>query len=536
MTLTSTTRLGIDVGGTNTDAVLVDEHGRVLAKSKQGTTPDVTTGIIAALRDVIEHHGSSYPIAYAMLGTTHCTNAVVERRGLVPVAVLRIGAPASTAIPPFTDWPPDLRAAVDGRVAIVRGGFEFDGREIVPLDEPAIERFAETLEPGRAVALVSIFSPVTDAHERRAAAIIRTVAGAGTVLSLSSEIGTVGLLERENATILNAALTDVARRATDGFRQAILALGLKARCYLTQNDGTLMDWDYARRYPIFTIASGPTNSLRGALYLSGAANAVVVDVGGTTTDVGALSQGYPRESAVAVEIGGVRTNFRMPDLVSVGLGGGSLVRVADGRVQVGPDSVGYALTTKALIFGGESLTLSDAAVRAGLTRFGDPKRLAGLNRDVVDEALTNTHQRIAEAVDRMKTSVDAVTVVAVGGGAFLVPDRLPGASRVLRPADSDVANAIGAAIGEASGEVDRVYSLDTIDRHDALRAAESEAVRKAVAAGSDPARTRIVDREEMPLAYLPGSATRIRIKAAGPLRGMALEARERSAQSGEGEK
>ena len=94
-----------------------------------------------------------------------------------------------------------------------------------------------------------------------------------------------------------------------------------AEVYLSQNDGTLMTMEHARRYPILTIACGPTNSIRGASYLSRRDDAIVIDVGGTTTDLGVLSHGFPRESGVAVTIGGVRTNFRMPDLVSVGLGG-----------------------------------------------------------------------------------------------------------------------------------------------------------------------------------------------------------------------
>ena len=82
---------------------------------------------------------------------------------------------------------------------------------------------------------------------------------------------------------------------------------------------------FAERFPVLTFASGPTNSMRGAAFLSGVQEAIVIDVGGTTTDVGSLHKGFPRQASVAVEIGGVRTNFRMPDVFSIGLGGGSLV-------------------------------------------------------------------------------------------------------------------------------------------------------------------------------------------------------------------
>src|SRR5207247_630326 len=141
-----------------------------------------------------------------------------------------------------------------------------------------------------------------------------------------------------------------------------------------QNDGTLMVMDYALRYPILTIASGPSNSLRGGAFLSGLEDAIVVDVGGTTTDVGVLVGGFPRESAVAVNIGGVRTNFRMPDLISIGLGGGSLVR-RNGAVRVGPDSVGYNLEEDGLVFGGKTLTATDIAVAVGRANLGDAKKV-----------------------------------------------------------------------------------------------------------------------------------------------------------------
>ena len=101
--------------------------------------------------------------------------------------------------------------------------------------------------------------------------------------------------------------------------------GIEAPVYISQNDGTLMSVDYCRQYPVATFASGPTNSMRGAAFLSGRTDCVVIDVGGTTSDVGVLVHGFPREAAVAVDIGGVRTNFRMPDVLPVGLGGGSIV-------------------------------------------------------------------------------------------------------------------------------------------------------------------------------------------------------------------
>jgi N-methylhydantoinase A/oxoprolinase/acetone carboxylase beta subunit len=359
---------------------------------------------------------------------------------------------------------------------------------------------------------------VRDVDEHRAAAIIAEDAGDDVPVSISSEIGSIGLLERENATVLNAAVTAVARRVAAAFREALDALGIRAQLFLTQNDGTLMSLDYATRYPILTIACGPTNSIRGAAFLTGMANALVVDVGGTSSDIGILGAGFPRESALAVEIGGVRTNFRMPDLISIGLGGGSIVhRDHDGNVQIGPESVGHAIQREALCFGGNTLTMTDVAVGRGMAQLGDPSRI-----DVSPDVLESVHARavamIEEAVDRMKTSAADVPLIAVGGGSILLPDTLSGVSEVHKPAHFDVANAIGAAISQVSGEVDRIFALENRSREDALRSAQEQAFGQAVRAGADPGSLELIELEEIPLAYLPGNAVRLKAKVAGRLK------------------
>src|SRR6202007_3079508 len=123
--------------------------------------------------------------------------------------------------------------------------------------------------------------------------------------------------------------------------------------------------DQALRYPVLTIGSGPANSVRGAAFLTGISDSLVVDVGGTSTDVGVLVNGFPRESSYGVEIGGIRTNFRMPDLVMIALGGGRGGTDDPPGARIGPRSVGYRLPQDALVFGGGTATLTDSAVLAG---------------------------------------------------------------------------------------------------------------------------------------------------------------------------
>ncbi|MEV6859483.1 hydantoinase/oxoprolinase family protein [Streptosporangium subroseum] len=525
-------RIGIDVGGTNTDAVLMDGE-RVVAAVKRSTTRDVTGGIVAALeglRDQLLHDrpgaGSLQAaggtdtatlgdVNAVMIGTTHFINALVEANRLAPTAAVRLGLPATSALPPFVDWPDALVEAVSGRGYLCHGGHEFDGRLISELDPDELRRTADDIRARgiRSVAVSSVFSPVNIEFEERAAEILAAELP-GVPISLSHEIGRIGLLERENATIVNAALRELATGIVDGLAGAMAGLGITAPLYLSQNDGTLMDLEFARRYPVATFASGPTNSMRGAAALSGIGTCAVVDIGGTTSDIGILSGGFPREATTEVTVAGIRTNFRMPDVLSIGLGGGSRIHPDHG---VGPDSVGYRLPEQALVFGGSTLTATDIAVAAGRAEIGDPSLVAHLDRSMVQAVLKRIADEVAEAVERMRTSPEPLPVVAVGGGSILLPDELPGGGALHRPGNHSVANAIGAAIAQIGGEVDRIYTVAPGRRETVLDEARQEAVDRAIAGGAQPGSVRIVEFDEIPVPYLPGDATRIRVKAVGDL-------------------
>lgn len=511
-------RIGIDVGGTNTDAVLMDGVN-VLASHKTPTTPDVTSGITTALKAVLaESNISTENVTSVMIGTTHFTNAVVERKRLTSVAAVRLGLPATKALPPMTDWPADLREAIGNLSYLAHGGHEFDGREISKLDEEELRGIAADIRNRgiHSVAISSVFSPVNPELEQRAAEILRSEIP-GLSVTLSHQIGRIGLLERENAAIMNACLRDLAVHIVASFNRALNELNINAPFYLSQNDGTLMNAEFAEKFPVLTFASGPTNSMRGAAFLSGVKEAMVVDVGGTTSDVGMLIHGFPREASVVVSVGGVRTNFRMPDVYSFGLGGGSLVRHQNGQLSIGPDSVGYELTSKALVFGGDTLTTTDIIVASGGANIGNAGAVKSLDRGLVGDTIAKIHEMTEIAVDRMKTSAEPIPVIVVGGGSILINRTLNGVSEMIKPPHFAVANAIGAAIAQVGGETDRVFSLEKVSRDDALAEAREEATQKAITAGADPATIQIVDVEEVPLAYLPSSATRIRVKAVGDL-------------------
>jgi N-methylhydantoinase A/oxoprolinase/acetone carboxylase beta subunit len=179
--------------------------------------------------------------------------------------------------------------------------------------------------------------------------------------------------------------------------------------------------------------------------------------------------------------------------------------------------VGYRITREALIFGGRTLTATDVAVAAGMATLGEPKSVAGLDRAMVQAAVLRMRTMVEEVIDKMKTSSEEVPVVLVGGGSILLPDRLAGANRVVRPEHFDVANAIGAAIAQVSGSVDGVYDVASRGREAVVAQVKEEARREAVQAGAEEKSVEIVELEEIPLAYLPSNAVRFRVKAVGRL-------------------
>ncbi|MFJ2552031.1 hydantoinase/oxoprolinase N-terminal domain-containing protein [Microbacterium sp. NPDC087591] len=514
--------IGVDVGGTNTDAVVLDGDGAVLAWTKRATTDDITGGIRAGIRDVLATLGDDRSrVSRVMLGTTHATNAIVQRRHLDRVAMIRLGAPAATEYPPLTGWPDDLVRMVLAGSAMLGGGHMVDGTPISPLDRDGILRFVDGLDGFDAIAVAGIFSPSSPEQELEVAELLRAHLGQDTRVFLSQDIGPIGLLERENATLLNAALYSVARSVTEALVTVVAEEGLNATTFFAQNDGTLMSLDFAAQYPVLTIGSGPANSIRGAAYLSGHDDAIVIDVGGTTSDLGVVVGGFPRESTLPRDIGGVRTNFRMPDVLSVGIGGGTVIDVASGRV--GPDSVGYRIDREGLLFGGSTPTLTDAAALLGSPVAGRTlPALDGTMTAALENALAVVADRLEEAVERLSLGRMDIPLVVVGGGGFLVPDRLASAGRILRPDHGGVANAVGAAISLAGGRADQMAPMG--DRESAIEQASEAAIAKAIQAGADPLQVSIVDVLETHVPYTARPTVNVTVKAAGPLARLSADA------------
>lgn len=512
-------RIGVDVGGTNTDAVLMT--GRtVVSAVKRPTTDDIAAGIMDALVSVLDaFDGEVSAVDAVMVGTTQFINAFLQRKHLSEVAAIRVSLPKTDGVPPMVAWPESLTKAIGQHIYMVHGGAYYTGKEYARLDMDELRRAATDIrEKGlKAAAITSNFSPIRPDIEKTVAKVIQDICP-DCRITLSSDIGGLGLIDRENATIINASLVQFADRVITAMQQALESANIRAPLFISQNDGTLLDTSIAKQFPVFTCSAGPTNSIRGAAFLTGVSDAVVVDIGGTSADIGFLSNGFPRETARANTIGGVRTNFRMPDVLSIPLGGGSIVRPRGDTVTVGPDSVALEITKKALVFGGDVLTATDIAVAAGLIELGDRNRLKSISPETVESTLREIHALIEDAIDQMKTNAKPIPVVLVGGGNILVCRQISGISEVIRPEHAGVANAVGAAIAQASGRVDRIYDFAELGRQETLQIAKQDAIRKAIDNGADPDTVEVVDIVELPMTHMQTTAVQVKVRAVGNLR------------------
>ncbi|KAH7374404.1 hydantoinase [Plectosphaerella cucumerina] len=520
--------VGVDVGGTNTDSVLLDLSrpgtDAVVSSHKSPTTADVTDGVELTLTTLLakpvsfdKNSGIASPpdpasITALAIGTTHFLNAIIQRDAalLSPVAVVRLGSYGFVrGALPFADWPRSLRAIIEGHAAIVPGGVNIDGKLVAPLDAVALrEQAREIHRLGLSnIVITGMGSPMDVVHHQEEGARdiilaelsrIDPVYARDTNVVLSHTVAGSGLLARENASILNTAILTFARETVQSFIRAMRKVGLRCPLYLTSNAGHLLPFNEAMNFPIRIFSSGATNSMRGAAFLArqdlaaggGDKGCVVVDVGGTTTDVGALlPNGYPRLSKTYTDLAGVKINLDMPSVESIGLGGGSIVRTVAGdsgpTVTVGPDSVGHELTSKALVFNGQITTATDIAVAASLAsdpvEVGTPELAKNVPVEVVSAAQERMKLMLESLIDRIKLSPEECTVVLVGGGALLCPPSLGGVGRIIRSEHAGVANAIGAALARIYGTAEAM--VDASDVRAGIEAVMAKAIANAVAKG-----------------------------------------------------
>ncbi len=502
----------MDIGGTNTDAVLVDDQNNILCAVKTPTTTDISIGFATALSNLMEQSAiQPDQVQGVFLGTTHATNAILQKKDLFRVGVIRIAGQRPQTLPVAYSWPQDLKEAVIGGEETVSGGFECHGG---PLTSPckieirdAIQRLLE--KQVESIAVVGVFSPLNPEQEN----LVQEIAGKNFPVSLSNEIGGIGFIERENSTILNASLRRVMLQGFSSLQTVCQRLKMTCPLMITQNDGSLIELERAIAYPVLTISAGPTNSFIGGARLAGLENALVVDIGGTSTDVGMVRKGFPIRSLNKSDIGGVSLNFPMPDVLSVALGGGSLIRFNSSQPTIGPTSIAKSLTTQALSFGGNTLTLTDAALVMEHIKIENtqPQR-SGINRSQGAAIFDQVEKKLKELIQKMQGEYKDLPIVFVGGGSALLSSAFF-TQRHQIPAFFDVANAYGAALSEISGTVDTIASLNK--REEVLSGLYAQAKQKAIDQGANPETLRLVDQQIIPYSYVPNQMARIIVRYCG---------------------
>jgi N-methylhydantoinase A/oxoprolinase/acetone carboxylase beta subunit len=326
--------LGLDTGGTFTDAVLLAGGRRVIASAKSLTTPwNLAIGIGKAIRAVIEQLPSGaagHDVSLVSVSTTLATNAVVENR-FSPVCTLLIG---------FDDAMTERSGIAKrgtGAVVRVQGGHTATGEEWSALDEVAIGAAVAAHESQvEAFAVAANFSVRNPAHELRARQIIRALSKKPVTCAheLSSKLDAP---RRALTAVLNARLTPQIRHLIEALSRVLAEESIEAPLMIVKGDGSLMRAQVALEYPVETVLSGPAASVVGAGFLTGIADFVVSDMGGTTTDIAIVSNGRPAVRAEGALVGGWRTMVQAVDVRTSGLGGDSEVFFdRQMRLRVGP--------------------------------------------------------------------------------------------------------------------------------------------------------------------------------------------------------
>jgi N-methylhydantoinase A len=418
--------VGVDVGGTFTDLVLLDESGGLTLGKVPSTPEDQAFGIMAGLRATVADLQLLTRIAH---GTTVSTNALLQGIGgpvgLVTTAgfgdALEIGRTRRmlpsvydpSFVRPAPLVPRPLRCEVAGRL-------EADGCELVPLDEKAVLRAAERLAGQvRAIAVCFLHSWVDAKHEKRAAETLRNLLPNVHVTTSAEVIPEFREYERFSTTVVNAFLLPVMDRYLASLDGALREEGCAGKLMTMTSGGGVLDIATVRRLPVRTILSGPAGGVAGALWVANAAGIerfITCDMGGTSTDVCVVEGGRPAlvsETAFA----GYPLKGLQYDINTVGAGGGSIAHSeADGILRVGPLSAGARPGPACYGHGGTQPTVTDANLLLG--RLGTTRKLGGiigLNHDRASEAVGNLAQRLGLPGDELAEGILHVAVARMAG-------------------------------------------------------------------------------------------------------------------------
>lgn len=321
--------LGVDTGGTFTDAAIVDlDTKEVLVKAKSPTTyHDLSIGILGAIDNaVIKNNIDPADIKLIGLSTTLATNSILQGRG-GEVGLIGIGWT------PQPDWFFDCKFS-----RFVRGGYDSMGKRQDALDEDSLAKaIDEICQEVDAVVVSGMFSVANPMQESSAKAMIKEKYHLPVVMGhqMTAELG---IYERTVTAVLNAKLLPIINDFLESMERSLLSRGIDASIYVFKGDGGLMSLEVAKERPVDTVLSGPAASLMGGKTIAGLESCVVVDIGGTSTDIAYLMGGFPRLNQEGSMVGNWRTRVRAIDIWTIGLGGDSTISLDDkGNLKLGPE-------------------------------------------------------------------------------------------------------------------------------------------------------------------------------------------------------
>jgi N-methylhydantoinase A/oxoprolinase/acetone carboxylase beta subunit len=355
--------LGIDVGGTHTDVVCI-EKGEVVSSLKVETTHDLVDSINSGVSSLNVDYNC---IRRVVLSTTLTTNAIIENR-LERAGMIVSAGPGVN--PKFFFLNRDFH--------LVDGAIDHRGREYIPLDETGVERAANMLRDSEinSVGIVSKFSVRNHYHELRIKSLID---GRFKYITMGHQMsGSLNFPRRIHTVFFNAGVLPVQARFISSVKKAFAGLGIRSRIFFLKADGGTFSSSAAERLPVETIISGPAASIMGAFALRPDEKcAAVLDIGGTTTDIGILALGLPVFEPKGISIKGLRTLVRGLKTVSVGAGGDSAVSADKGNITVGPLRKGAPCC-----LGGNVPTVMDALRVLGHVKTGSEDKAVKALRDI----------------------------------------------------------------------------------------------------------------------------------------------------------
>ncbi|GED15172.1 hydantoinase/oxoprolinase N-terminal domain-containing protein [Aneurinibacillus migulanus] len=449
-------RLGIDVGRQRIDCVVMDEEMRMFYVNTRPVTEHSLSGMEEMLEEMKLQGICLSNIQQVIISASSEYEEGLRESEDVHVCAIRIGS-SRDSIPPFYEATDTLRETLQLTCVELSGGHHVDGNPMQALmTDEWNEKMAHAVLPVHAAfAVTSAFSPVNSEQEQIVAQWIRKRFGGERTITLSYEFGSIGLMERENAAILNAALSSVTPSLFQNVKQTLRQYGIHAGIFLSQNDGFLMAYERAISYPIRTLRSRIANSLRGASLLADREECIVVIAENKKLYIGMVEEGVPKLRWSKKDIAGMYMHVHIPEVVTI-----------DNRIHGTPDEV---------------------------------------------------LERVYQATQRFQPPYEPLPIVFVGNecneiaGCFHDPW-----AEVIQPEYFSYASAIGACMAPIGGWVERMYWLsEGVSKTQVIEKTVAEAVKEAILAGAEPGSITIQSVKASPLAYVSSQALRIQVRAFG---------------------